>query len=40
MKCKSAISSQKFTLQSVTYLQVTTEGLIKAFCHFAYCCLH
>jgi len=40
MKGKSAISSQKFTAQSVTYLQVTAEGLIKIFSHFAYCFLH
>jgi len=40
MKCKSAISSQKFALQSISYLQVTTEGLIKVFWYFAYCSLH
>jgi hypothetical protein len=40
MKCKSAISSQKFTAQSVTYLQATAEGLIKVFSNFAYCFLH
>ena len=40
MKCKSAISSHNYTTPSVTYLQVTTEGLIKVFCHFTYCFLH
>ena len=40
MKCKSAISSQKFTLQSVSYLQVTAEGLIKVFWYFAYYSLY
>jgi hypothetical protein len=39
MKGKSAISSQEFTVKSVTYLQVTA-GLIKVFCHFEYCFLH
>jgi hypothetical protein len=39
MKGKSVTSSQKFTAQSVTYLQVTAEGLIK-FSNFAYCFLH
>jgi hypothetical protein len=40
MKCKSAISSHNYTTPSVTYLQVTTEGLIEVFCHFTYCFLH
>jgi hypothetical protein len=40
MKCKSAISSQKYTAPIVTYLQVIAEGLIKVFLHFTYCFLH
>jgi hypothetical protein len=40
MKGKSAISSQIYTAAIFADLQVTAEGLIKVFPHYAYCFLH